>query len=259
MIRMIVKVVAVTTVVVVGVAAGLGCVEVGQPGGSLPPAVARSTQSCFDGSGSYSFVDPALQTFREVLPHYAEPGAVFYPRWILENSYRPEAAIRLADGRYATTELPNVDPEPEPPEAFSSPVVVREYEEKLALVQRQRTAFDAALSAFIDQMGDVVPPARSDGTDVFGCIAKACELLEPGDVLWIASDLEDNVGRTAECDLSGVAVAVTLFECGTPCPEKRFAWALFFDSLGAASVIYLDPSLTAAQVASKLQEVRDGN
>lgn len=220
----------------------------------------HATQACFDRSGSYSFVEQAMRTFREAVPTYLGPDDTVYLRWIESNSYAPQAAIQLPDGKVATFHFPQVELSLPTPEPFSDPSVVAAFEQQAKRLIEQQAQFDGLLASAEAEIQAIVVPPPSDRTDVFGCIAKACELLEgPGDVLWIASDMEDNVGYQADCNLHGAAVVVTLFQCETPCPEKRWIWASFFGSHGAAGTTYLDPSLTAEQVANKLEEVRDGS
>ncbi len=224
------------------------------------PPTPRSIQICVDRSGSYDFPKRALSTVSDVLPRIAQSGDTLYLRWIESNSYAAAAGVKMSDGREATWQYPSVEPSPAPLPDLSDPRLVRRYHDAATRTADQQRWLDAVVASSADQIRQIVPPPSSDSTDVFGCITKACELLRrPGDVLWIASDLEDNVGRRVDCMLPAVSVIVTLFQCDVPCPEKRWYWASLFGRYGGASTTYLDPSLPLDAVATQIKEAAHGN
>jgi hypothetical protein len=226
---------------------------------ATPPRTPRTTQVCIDRSGSYDFSSNALATVADVLPAATGPGDTLFVRWIEENSYAPAATARMDDGRDATWEFPAVSAAPVNPGQFADPFVEDAFHTDSTRVAGEQALFEAFRDGVAAELRAIAPPGIAQRTDVFGCLSKACELLrQPGDVLWIASDLEDNVARDVHCQLPQAHVVVTLFQCDVPCPEKRWHWATLFGSYGARSTTYLDPALPPSALADQFKEIEVG-
>jgi hypothetical protein len=216
----------------------------------------RTIVMCIDRSGSYDFPVRAVAELKNLLPHVIQPGDTLYVRWIEENSYAPEAAAERVDGRTAVWQFPFVSPPPEPLEELADPKDKAEFQRRAEATFVETLAFNGAVAAAIGEVTQIaVPSEPAQMTDVYGCVTKSCELLRnPADIVWIASDLEDNVGRTIDCKLPQAQVVVSLFQCDIPCPEKRWSWASLLATHGAQSTTYLDPSLPVEEVAKRIRE-----
>jgi hypothetical protein len=253
---MMMRSVAWTTILVGALLSVVGCVDEQERAAETTTTLSRRIQVCVDYSGSYEFAPEAFSMLAAMLPDVVRPGDLLFFRWVNESSYSDAAAMRFSDGTVASAELPGVDADPAEPDAFDPQSEWSAYRDAVTRVAAQRQWFEGVVGVMVDQLDAVDLPAPAQATDVNGCVEKFCDLASgAGDVLWIFSDMEDNVGRPIKCQLPDVQVIVSLFQCDTPCPEKRWHWASVLAEHGAGGTYYLDPSLPATTLVQEFKEV----
>jgi hypothetical protein len=185
-----------------------------------------------DVSGSYHLIDKAFQQAADQVATRAGSGNVWYFRVINARSYDDSAAILTL--RCPPTALRTTNP-------FERAGRQRERDAAVKLDQARRAAADY-LRRF--------RPKRADRTDVFGFLAKAGELLESAPdgtekVLFVSSDLADNVGQRGAIKLAGVRVVIAVFQGGADAQATqnlRARWTERFLRWGARDVTFVDPS-----------------
>jgi hypothetical protein len=215
---------------------------------------ARHDLSCVDRTGS---VPPwfTQRSLRHVAGRIANAvtgpmqPAVFYLRSMSANSYAPEAEI-------ATVELSAVPPAPRPPDLSSNPFSRKENSERKAVYERELTAWRGGLEAtraFAEasaaRIRSQTLPVDDTGTDVFGCLLRASDLLgtDGERSLFIASDLiaagRQQNDAPAPGSLSGVHVTVTVYcaDLASTCARRASAFTDTLRRAGAGDVALIDP------------------
>ena len=201
------KVRTATLILVAGLLA-VGCSAVPDEAAIVsPPAPERCAEPRrivvgIDRTGSYQSFQSGRDQIASVIEWGGCPGDEIFLRWIQTNSYEPSAEI-------LTLRLPSLRPRPTPSGLLNERR--QSLADQAAWVQRAQAFGAERLRVASELRAVTVTPA--DGTDVFGFLAKAAEILAntpPGSlpVVIVASDLEDTRGWDTNFDLAGAAVLV---------------------------------------------------
>lgn len=182
-----------------------------------------------DRSGSYDFVKVGLDAAARTIAK-AEPGDTVIVRWISDTSFlNQELATRI--------ELPNMTLADCSSNVFDS------------RCRRERSAQDAELDrlkrAHMTRLLALKPPSAGH-TDIFGFLQAASDAFsevpaEAERLLYLATDLKDNVGYEVVPNLAGVRVRVFALQTeadpeGTLRLRKR--WAERFTGYGADDITF---------------------
>lgn len=221
---------------------------------SAPPQRTKAVVACVDRSRHYRYTAQARAALAVWLQGTAQPGDVYYLRWIEENSYQPAAeavpAIRVP---LLGTPVP-MQPTAPVPNPFSGDQVAH----ATATTSAQQTAQVAAAATHEAQGRATAAAVRRQldafqqlqvgaaaSADVGGCVRKAAELLAdaPQDrYLVIASS---GVGP----DVTGVALdrvqlRLVFLQCNdaAECDNVKEAWRALAASSNAANLRFGDPS-----------------
>lgn len=231
---------------------------------AAPAAAAKAVVVCIDRAASYRYTGAARSAVARWLLSAAHPGDVFYPRWIEDNSYSPEAAVVPA------LRVPPEPPPaatlatPGPPNPFDTGQVAAATATVAAIAARAADAADARAATLgaaraelehgVDQLLRLQPERATVG-DTAGCVAKGAELLAPfaGDrYLVVATDLEGGgppsaptgTGAGAGVALDRVQVRFVYTQCdlAARCDALETAWTALAAAAHAASIRFSDPS-----------------
>ncbi len=192
---------------------------------------ARTIVIGVDRSGSYDFLTVGLNKAARLVAE-ARPGDAVYLRWISGTSYLNEeqaARVRLPEGDVGNC-TDNV-------------------------FDNRCDTFEEALSDFkrthVIRILALRPPAASN-TDIMGFIQAASDTLATVGtgkerLLYLATDLKDNVHHQIQPDLAEVRVVVIALQTDAD-PEttlqRRDTWRRIFEGYGAAEVRFETPEVT---------------
>ncbi|MBV9579526.1 MAG: hypothetical protein JO057_13140 [Chloroflexi bacterium] len=218
---------------------------------------AKAVVSCVDRSTSYRFMSQARDGIGKWIQDSAQPGDVFYERWIEDNSYRPEAeivpAIRVP---LQPTGVPALPPTPGQPNPFDRDRVAQATATVGAIqtVEEQTSATRTAIAQTVQndiahQVSTLTAesPDQSDNADVSGCFKKGAELLQGFDgdrYLLMALNLEDGPPDASDVRLDRARLRLVYVQCddATLCDQLRQQWLQVAASTNAADIRFFDPS-----------------
>jgi hypothetical protein len=190
-----------------------------------------------DATGSYNFVGQALNKAAAEVERNAQPGDVWFFRWVTNASYSDSAAI-------FTLRCPDLLEAPANP--FDSNAR-RHW-------QAQQASFTALKRKAATMLRSQRPrPVR--GTDIYGALAKASDIFETtagqGEkVVVIATDLGDTENRKVSFSLRGARVIICLYQGGRNVQEaraRRDSWVGLIRDSGAREIRVLDPAQSSVE------------
>lgn len=212
---------------------------------------------CLDRSTSYRFTAEALQAVSGLIPHLVKPGGgwTVHVRWVQENSFMPEAHVATI-AIPAITSAPAAPPTPLPED---NPFARREKERRQKDWEQQQVKHYLAVVAYqqdiaksraqVQEQADRLKGLAWEpalGSDIWGCIEKASELMAPSEGRWllIASDLEEfGPQQKAAPSLSGARVHIIFFQVdeAARAVHVQTAWRQWLGEAGAVEVEFHDP------------------
>jgi hypothetical protein len=190
-----------------------------------------------DATGSYNFVGEALSKAAAEIERNAQPGDVWFFRWITNASYGDSTAV-------FTLRCPDLPEAPTNP--FDSNARRR--------WQAQQASFTGLKRKAATMLRSQRPrPVR--GTDIYGAFAKASDIFETtvtqGEkVVVIATDLGDTENRKVPFSLRGVRVIICLYQGGGRAQEaraRRDYWVGLIRRAGAEQIRVLDPAQSSVE------------
>ena len=188
-----------------------------------------------DITGSYTMPRQALDQAAQEVLHSAVPGDTWFFRYLHNKSYNDHAAI-------LTLRCPLIK--------TTHNVLARQQQ---SAQERSAAKMRSDAARYLESLH----PQPVYGTDIYGALAKAGELLADAPagadrVLVLATDLGDTLRRPAEIKLTGVRVIVTLFQSGSDprtAARLRRDWTKKIKGYGASEVTFIDPSETGRILA----------
>jgi len=222
------------------------------------PAAAKTAVICVDRSRTYRSTGAAQAAIGAWIVNDAQPGDVFYLRWIEDDSYRPEAeAIPVVRVAPALTPA-SLAATPGPPNPFDvrevaqATATVRAIsDEQTAAAATQAAARQAASEATSRAIGAFLKrePAPAASADVSGCVRKAAELLADTGTdryLIVATSASGGVPTAdgAAGGLERVQMRLVFFQCddADSCERAKAGWSAFAAQANAANLRVSDPS-----------------
>jgi hypothetical protein len=212
------------------------------------PVEEHQLVACIDRSTSYRLTAAAIAALADLLPQIQQTGVAWtvHLRWIEENSYRPEAHIR-------TIRIEPLPPEPVPPAPSANPLMRRRHLQAMAAYEKERQQWQETVDRLKEEAKQQAEAVRATtwspayGSDIWGCIQKAGELLGGrGGWVVIASDMEV-YGRQqrATVELKGARVHIIFWQSDDAQEGERLRrqWTALLSEAGAAFVAWHDPSV----------------
>jgi len=190
-----------------------------------------------DATGSYNFVGQALSKAATEVERNAQPGDVWFFRWITNASYSDSTAVFAL----RCPDLPEAPTNP-----FDSNARRRWQTQQASLTGLKRKAATMLRSQ---------RPRPVRGTDIYGAFAKASDIFETtvtqGEkVVVIATDLGDTENRKVPFSLSGARVIICLYQGGRNVQEaraRRDYWVGLIRRAGAEQIRVLDPAQSSVE------------
>lgn len=187
-----------------------------------------------DRTGSYNLTTQAMNMAANLLVKSAQPGDLFFFRYISDQSYADAEAI-------FTLKLPAI-----------TSVTANPFDPKA----RRQLKSDHKK---INQLKDVAAsrlrnktPNQAPNTDIYGAVIKASEIFSDYDtgtysskIFIMATDLKDNLNRPGKMDLTGVKVVILMFESDVnpqATQERKEYWKKLLLENKACCVEFFDHS-----------------
>ena len=206
---------------------------------------------CIDSSAQDAARQQAVDGIGQWVSASARSGDTYYFRWITDDSYSAQAAIGHplqvpTDPTLEATPTPPSHPNPfDLKEQAAVKTVVAGQQQQQTDVRRQladaNTARETAVQAAVKELRDAVP-ARSPGSDVWGCAKKAADIFSTQTIgdrfLLLASNLADGGKTTANFKMPQTQVRVIYFDPGSgeARDQRQAEWQGLLEAAQAANV-----------------------